>query len=49
VLGLDSELGQNKSLLCVKYKKHGNRDTVQNAWENIGKEVKCEGNYSLKF
>jgi hypothetical protein len=27
-----------------KDKKHGNRDVVQKAWEDIGKEMNCEGN-----
>ena len=27
-----------------KDKKHGNRDIVQKAWEDIGKEMNCEGN-----
>jgi hypothetical protein len=27
-----------------KDKKHGNRDIVQKAWEDISKEMDCEGN-----
>jgi hypothetical protein len=35
-----------KSFLCdVKDKKHSNRDTVQKAWEDMGKEMGHEGNY----
>ena len=28
-----------------KDKKHGNRDIVQKAWEDIGKEMDCEGKH----
>jgi hypothetical protein len=42
------ELVWEKSILYdVKNKKHSNRDIVQKAWENIAKEMGCEGNRHL--
>jgi hypothetical protein len=40
VAGLDTE-----HFVELKYKKHNNRDNVQKASEDIGKETECEGNY----
>jgi hypothetical protein len=38
---------ENSFLYDVKDKKHSNRDIVQKAWEDIAKEMGCEGNHYL--
>jgi hypothetical protein len=40
---------ENSFLYDVKDKKHSNRDSVQKAWEDIAKEMGCEGDHYLNI